>query len=195
MRRPRVWCTKAGTKPSDLTSRRPGSDSPAIQLGELVEYTLSVDEVQLGDVLDLPVDEVQLTIATMVTCDAVGPEVRGVDVDLDRPPDFGHGQIDSHATTIRQLQLIMLCNHRHASGKEPVQDGEFRVGLHCRPLAALHQRAGEQDGARPGGVTQAAGSSAEVLQRAVPLVHDLLEDRGERARSQISGQVEEQPRP
>ncbi len=83
----------------------PGSggaaDSFGVERNQFVDQTVEVEEVDLGDALDLPADSVALPVTPLVLGRSVEQKMIRVDVDLDAPTHRGNSQVEPHTCTAR----------------------------------------------------------------------------------------------
>lgn len=119
-----------------------GGPTP-VQRRQLVEQARQVEQIDGSDPLDLPADQVELTVALLVSSGTDEMKMRRVRVDLHRPSNRSHRHVDPDSTATGQHQVIDLGLDRNTTIEQTSQYHQLRVRLGRSPPVPPQQHPGE----------------------------------------------------
>ena len=163
-----------------------------IEADELVYQTGEIQEVDVGHPLDLPTDEVALSIPPFVPGRTLEEQMVWMDIDFDGPADVGNREVDADPPAVRKHQVRDLWNDGDVACSQRIAQHHFWMRFSRTTVATFDKTSHEPQRPRTARVAEASSDRRELGHRAVPVAEQLLDDRGvvlnRQHRSQIEGQ-------
>ena len=158
------------------TASRRRRDAGFVERHELVDKAREIDQIKLGDTLDLPADEVALTIATLVLGRTFQKKMVGVHVDLDGPSQIRYGEIDADIGAVRKPQARGLRYYGNCACPQGIAEHDLRMRLSRWAIATLDKAPNEPKRSTAARVTQTSSDGGKFIHRAVTFSNQLLHD-------------------
>lgn len=160
-----------------------------MEINEFGEYGWQIQHVKGGDSLDLPIDEVELSISPFVDGASFQSEVVRVNIDLHGPSDCGNSHVDSNAAAVRKNQSLLRF-HWHPPLQKAVEHLELRMRFCCGAPVSSDQGSGKRDRARSSRGAELLRHRGKGFHRGVLPLQHLLDDGREVGNGEIAGEVE-----
>jgi hypothetical protein len=125
-----------------------------VERDEFINQAREVEQIDLGDTLDLPADEVTLTISALVSSGALEEEMIRMNIDLDGPARIGYRQINSDLRAIGKLQVRDLWDDRYAPSSQRISEHHLWMRLGSGTIATVDEAADETERSAPTWVAQ-----------------------------------------
>ena len=154
-----------------------------------------IDQVDVRHPLDLPIQEVELSIALLVAGRPHERQVPWMYVDLDAPAHGRHRHVDPDFPTVRQAQLLELGFDGDTPSQQALQHQQLWVGVDRTTDTTSIERVQELRRPWSTGVAQTTSDGTQFLRITATISQHLVDDRPQRRRGQFGGQIEEQARP